>query len=166
MIYDINTNKTLTDYPRTHNGICPYRSTSAEQKHADGFREVVPFVVPEGYVTTGARRIELIDDVAYEMFDTITQDDAESTRQAAKPDNLKRAENAFLQRLAEVNAQFALDLTTDDGFQDALEKLKASTTGTQIDRLQAGMELNTLWSVVLADGGQWGDVTWHAEVAE
>ena len=87
--------------------------------------------------------------------------DAEAARQAAKSQELKDAENAFLIAVQTVNAAYNLDIQPTDGFQDVMAKLKASTTGERLDRLEAGVELRTLWDVVLYHGGRWGDVVFH-----
>ena len=77
-----------------------------------------------------------------------------------------KAENAFLSRAASASAQFGVNLGSSDSYQSALAKLKAAPLGERIDRIEAGLELMTLWEVVLFHGGKWGEVKWHPEVEE
>ena len=92
--------------------------------------------------------------------------EAEAARIAGKSVELKRAENAFLTALYGYNAAYSLGLTADDSFQSAIQKLKDSTTGERIDRIEAGLVLRTLWDVVLFHGGRWGDTQFHQEVEQ
>ena len=89
--------------------------------------------------------------------------DAELAQQAANEPRYK-AENAFLLRAAQISAQFGVDLSAADSYQSAIYKLKEATQGERIDRLEAGIELRTLWDVVLFHGGKWGEVQWHPEI--
>ena len=91
---------------------------------------------------------------------------AEAARIAGKSVELKMAENAFLTALYGYNADYSLGLTADDSFQSAMQKLKDSTTGERIDRIEAGLVLRTLWDVVLFHGGRWGDTQFHQEVEQ
>jgi len=86
---------------------------------------------------------------------------AELNRINNKSKELKTAENDFLTLVQTINQQFELNITPDDGFKEVMEKLKNSTTGERLDRLEAGLELRTLWDVVLFRGGRWGDVQFH-----
>lgn len=81
---------------------------------------------------------------------------------------LKRAENAFLAAVSSVNAAYSLDITPADGFQDVLAKIKSSESPSleRIDRLEIGVELRTLWDVVLYHGGSWTNLEYHPELYE
>lgn len=92
------------------------------------------------------------------------QAEQEAARQLAKSPDLKAAENGFLAAVATCNNLYGTDITASDSFQSVLAKLKASTQGERIDRLEMGVELQTLWNVVLSHGGVWGDVIWHEDL--
>ena len=96
---------------------------------------------------------------------------AETARILAKPDNLKRAENEFLSAVGAFNyawgsgAMETNAITAYDGFTQIYSKIDA-TALTDVEKLRLGMRLQALWDVVLFWGGRFGDVQWHAEVAE
>lgn len=150
--------------PDEYAGTRPYQSAT-HRHYSDGWREVIPFVAPDGYVISGNRRIEVVNDEAHEVFDVITEAEAQAQNTEANRARWE-AENAFLTAVQTVNVAFNLNITASDGFQEVLEKLKASESGTQLDRLQAGVELRTLWDVCEYHGSVWGQVVWHEEVVE
>ena len=162
--YNINDRRRVSQLPEYDFGTRPYRSATWRH-HSDGWRTVIPCVVPDGYVANGNRRTEVVDDQALEVFDVITDAESQAAIVEANRD-LWESENAFLAKVATVNATYNLNIDSTDGFQEVMAKLVASTTGTQIDRVQAGLELRTLWDVVDYNGGEWGAVEWHSEVAE
>ena len=97
---------------------------------------------------------------------TAEQAQAALTAEAAELERLRpryEAENAFLLRATQISQQFGVDLGASDSYQSALYKLKEATQGERLDRIEAGVELRTLWDVVLFHGGKWGAVQWHPE---
>ena len=88
---------------------------------------------------------------------------SEAARIASKPNDLKVAENDFLAAVFLFNAEHgehAISLT--DGFMQITEKIEA-TDMSDLDKLKLGMNLRTLWDVVLFHGGRFGDVQYHAD---
>jgi len=84
--YNEITQKELTALPTeigSYKGLSYPRDNSKAQAAGWLLAPIVPFVVPEGYVQIGGtRRIEVTDNVPYELWDTETIAQAESERLA------------------------------------------------------------------------------------
>ena len=86
--------------------------------------------------------------------------DAEAARQAAKSQELKDAENAFLTEVATVNALHGFNILPTDSYQEGMAKIDGSALEDGA-KARIGLRLKTLWDVVLYHGGRWGDVVFH-----
>ena len=80
-----------------------------------------------------------------------------------KPLDLQAAENDLINAITDVNKTHSLGLVVTDGYKKMHSKIKESTTVERIDKIEIGLELNTLLNAVLYHGGALTNLEFHAE---
>ena len=148
--YNTETQKEYSHIPAEWQGTRPYPSAT-HLHHEHGWREVIPFEVPAGYVKNGNRRIEMIDDEAHEVFDVITEAEAQAEWDASE----EYASRAYAnQIIGNIQAKLAeIGVTPSDKLQvvqavDAWVQAADEGSAERQNRLETASRLN-VWYAML-----------------